>query len=298
METAEILHQFERATGRFARAAVEAAVARREEVIPELLRTLEDTVDRAAEFGAQDDYMAHLYAMFLLAQFRETRAYPLVVRLASLPGDLLDSLCFDFITEDLGQVLASVCGGELEGIQSIIENEDANEWARGSALNSLVTLVAAGQKSREEIVGYFTSLFRGKLVRRWSHVWDALVSHSCDLYPAELIGDIEQAYEEDLVDPRYIGFDDVKRDLAAGKNQVLARLAADPNRRLIDDTVAEMEWWNCFQDRGPSRTNIGTQAPAAPPEPMAQVKRSTPKTGRNDPCPCGSGKKYKKCCGA
>jgi len=29
-----------------------------------------------------------------------------------------------------------------------------------------------------------------------------------------------------------------------------------------------------------------------------QVKRSTPKVGRNDPCPCGSGKKYKKCCGA
>ena len=27
------------------------------------------------------------------------------------------------------------------------------------------------------------------------------------------------------------------------------------------------------------------------------VKRETPKVGRNDPCPCGSGKKYKKCCG-
>lgn len=26
--------------------------------------------------------------------------------------------------------------------------------------------------------------------------------------------------------------------------------------------------------------------------------RSEPKIGRNDPCPCGSGKKYKKCCGA
>lgn len=25
--------------------------------------------------------------------------------------------------------------------------------------------------------------------------------------------------------------------------------------------------------------------------------RSAPKTGRNDPCPCGSGKKYKHCCG-
>ena len=28
------------------------------------------------------------------------------------------------------------------------------------------------------------------------------------------------------------------------------------------------------------------------------VRRETPKIGRNDPCPCGSGKKYKKCCGA
>lgn len=29
-----------------------------------------------------------------------------------------------------------------------------------------------------------------------------------------------------------------------------------------------------------------------------QVQRAEPKVGRNDPCPCGSGKKYKKCCGA
>ena len=28
------------------------------------------------------------------------------------------------------------------------------------------------------------------------------------------------------------------------------------------------------------------------------IVRESPKTGRNDPCPCGSGKKYKKCCGA
>jgi SEC-C motif-containing protein len=28
------------------------------------------------------------------------------------------------------------------------------------------------------------------------------------------------------------------------------------------------------------------------------VRRENPKIGRNDPCPCGSGKKYKKCCGA
>lgn len=32
--------------------------------------------------------------------------------------------------------------------------------------------------------------------------------------------------------------------------------------------------------------------------PSATVVRDTPKVGRNEPCPCGSGKKYKKCCGA
>ena len=29
----------------------------------------------------------------------------------------------------------------------------------------------------------------------------------------------------------------------------------------------------------------------------ATPKKAAPKVGRNDPCPCGSGKKYKQCCG-
>jgi len=36
----------------------------------------------------------------------------------------------------------------------------------------------------------------------------------------------------------------------------------------------------------------------APPPRITPIRRETPKVGRNDPCPCGSGKKYKKCCGA
>lgn len=36
----------------------------------------------------------------------------------------------------------------------------------------------------------------------------------------------------------------------------------------------------------------------APAEPKAPVVRASPKVGRNDPCSCGSGKKFKKCCGA
>ena len=36
----------------------------------------------------------------------------------------------------------------------------------------------------------------------------------------------------------------------------------------------------------------------APAAQKAPVVRETPKVGRNDPCACGSGKKFKKCCGA
>jgi SEC-C motif-containing protein len=30
---------------------------------------------------------------------------------------------------------------------------------------------------------------------------------------------------------------------------------------------------------------------------VSPITRAAPKVGRNDPCPCGSGKKFKKCCG-
>ncbi|MCY4388114.1 MAG: SEC-C metal-binding domain-containing protein [Desulfurellaceae bacterium] len=45
----------------------------------------------------------------------------------------------------------------------------------------------------------------------------------------------------------------------------------------------------------PTPGRPGGQPPAARP---VQAIRDTPKVGRNEPCPCGSGKKYKKCHGA
>ncbi len=42
----------------------------------------------------------------------------------------------------------------------------------------------------------------------------------------------------------------------------------------------------------------GTPIGSTEQEPIKPIVRETPKVGRNDPCPCGSGKKYKKCHGA
>ena len=43
----------------------------------------------------------------------------------------------------------------------------------------------------------------------------------------------------------------------------------------------------------PTSTNMDSTADS-----VNRTVRGVKKIGRNDPCPCGSGKKYKKCCGA
>ena len=51
---------------------------------------------------------------------------------------------------------------------------------------------------------------------------------------------------------------------------------------------------------GPPRSTSGSQQPprVGGDDVIKTVRRDEPKVGRNDPCPCGSGKKYKKCHGA
>jgi len=64
--------------------------------------------------------------------------------------------------------------------------------------------------------------------------------------------------------------------------------------------------WNAFARRHPTyatrlaRRDAEMRAIAARivPEASSPAARAMPKIGRNDPCPCGSGKKHKKCCGA
>ncbi len=302
MEAAEIIAQLERFNGKFEREAVEAAIARRGEVTPALLQILEEIADRdgARRRTAEDGYMAHLYAMYLLAQFRERRAHPLMLKIGLLPSDLLDSLLGDFVTEAFGRVLASTCGGDIAGIQSLIENANADEWARGAALAALMTLVAAGVKSRDEIVDYFAGLFRGKLTDTVDVVWSDLVAFATDLYATELLGDIENAYEKDLVDPGIIGLSDVYHDFAKGNAWALQRLSDDPHRKFIDDTLEEFGRWYCFHkdEEDMERRGRAEMAGLDRDDISVPYRRDSPKIGRNELCPCGSGRKYKKCCGA
>src|SRR5437667_12779055 len=82
------------------------------------------------------------------------------------------------------------------------------------------------------------------------------------------------------------------------KDRILAGLADNPHLRLVDDTVAQMGWWACFREDRAKNTTYAAPNSKLNPAGSSQIRTATPKTGRDEPCLCGSGKKYKKCCGA
>jgi preprotein translocase subunit SecA len=53
-----------------------------------------------------------------------------------------------------------------------------------------------------------------------------------------------------------------------------------------------------YDDVESERTESGGPQPGADVEVIQPIRNTAPRIGRNDPCPCGSGKKYKKCCGS
>ena len=76
------------------------------------------------------------------------------------------------------------------------------------------------------------------------------------------------------------------------------RMGEDGNghgRRRAQTTVDELE--EEFLRKKKRELEQARMAGSGDLAPVQQVKRAGDKVGRNDPCPCGSGKKYKKCCG-
>lgn len=256
----KILHEVEYNNGRLPREILRRAIAQRDAIIPELLEILEYTCENAEVLAKEDKYIAHIYALYLLAQFREHRAYPLVNNLLNKPSKLVDKLLGDMSTEGLPNILASFFDGDVSLLHKIIENEKIDGYIRGSAVHALVALVAQRRIDREEVVGYFKELFNGGLEREYSHVWNVLVGCSYYLYPEEIIRNIELAYDEELVDPEYIEFKEIKDQLAQNKDIVLAELHNNRNYRLIDDTIKELEYWGCFYKKENKRKPVSSES--------------------------------------
>ncbi len=297
MDLSIILEELQQNRGYFPREAVEEAIRRREEIVPHLLRSLEEVCAGQIEPAEEESYFLHVYAMYLLAQFREKRAYPLIMQLCTLTIESLDALIGDTITEGLPQIIASVFDGDVGPIKSVVENSSIDEYIRSSALRSLSHLACEGVLKRTYVLNYFAELFRGGLEKEYSHVWDCLASEAVDIYAKTLVDDIREAYESGLLWPGYMHPEEVDRVFAMKEEIVLAQFKKR-HGGLIDDVIKEMHSWACF--------HLSDVSDPKPTDPFNMVSgqlasrtvvRSEVKIGRNAPCPCGSGKKYKRCCG-
>ena len=292
MNADETFAALERYDGSLPRAALKAAVECREAIVPMLVREVERATDDLWRIRDDPDYMRHVYALYLLAQFRETDAFPLIVELFSLPGDDVDEVFGDLVTEDLGRILASTFDGDTARLAKMVESDSVYRYVRSAALQAFVILWGQGRLTRGEVIGYFRSLMSGKLADEDPAIWGSLVAHSLDLGPDELEKDLHGVFDRGLVEPFHVGREDLERSLGRSEEEALEAFGRDPRSGLIDDTAAELGSWAAFRPPDNRLSPVVKRRWGAA-QPYVNEKREI---GRNDPCPCGSGKKYKKCC--
>ncbi len=110
------------------------------------------------------------------------------------------------------------------------------------------------------------------------------------------------AQKNPLLEYKLEGFDifdnmllDIKANIARTAIRIQITENAPKNYRNQRQITSELHKGVLQFAAQASGTNSSQQG-AAPQQ--VQIKRSVPKVGRNDPCPCGSGKKYKYCHGA
>ncbi|WP_176448093.1 DUF1186 domain-containing protein [Lentibacillus sp. CBA3610] len=292
--------------GRFPKKELESIIEQKETYIPELLSVAEEVranPEKYMDMG-KNGYMGHIYAFFMLAQFRVKPFYPVFNDLLRLPKDDLNLLMGDFLTEYSGRAMASLYEKpeDIGLLKELIEDETAYEFARGQAMRALVILVLNGKLKRDEVLEYFRSLLKRAVHQPVDpYVVTEIICCASDLYPDELYEDIKQVYDLNLVITGIITLNDIDRDLANDKEIYLENQRRLPNSQLIESTVDEMQNWASFyKDRKAEKKRKGNMSKNKTKLKFPSTNQpfvNENKTGRNDPCPCGSGKKYKKCCG-
>jgi hypothetical protein len=281
----EIIGALEKVSFEVPTEALKAAEEQVEAITPRLRESLAQAVNDPRPLLEDHEHQLHIYAIYLLARFRERTAYGDLVKLFNLPDEQALDLTGDVLIEDGPLLLASVCDGDLGPIKSIVENESAVPLLRTSAVAALPLLYMWGERTREEVIAYYRSLFAGGLARPGATtVWAALVTCCGHMQAQELAGEVRQAYADGLILGDALPHGEIEAAIMGLRPQMVERFIR--RYRPIGSTAEAISWWRCFRMRqdGPPREQGN---------PYAGMH-----IGRNDPCPCGSGKKYKKCHGA
>ena len=229
---------------------------------------------------------ALFFVIHLLGERGDEACFPMLCRLLHDPerADLV--LGDDALAASMPCILVSTFDGVPEHLYALVNDAETDEVLRGDALLVLAYAARTQRMSESALYDYLAALPDTLQPRQSAYVWFGWASAVAMLGFAGLAAQAEAIIRDGLVDEDLMTAGDFWDDL----NEARAHPGemAGPAWELISPMGSAIDFlldWSSEADDG--------EPDYAPPEPVRNPLRNV---GRNDPCPCGSGKKYKKCC--
>jgi Protein of unknown function (DUF1186)/SEC-C motif len=272
--------------------ALGACLMRPDEAAPAIL----DLMGRASLGGKLDDDEATLLfrGLHILAGARHEAAFRRLLGLLCRPVGELDDLLGDAITEFLARIAASLFDGDVERLFAAICDRKIDEYVRDALMGAATFLAWDGRIEASAMAAFLQRFYDERRAADGEHIWYGWAEAVALLGLRSMAGELESAFREGRVEDGMADYEDIVRELAEAElaPRDMARFR-QAHLGYIEDALEELEGW-------PSNDDESDDAPrsARVPgfEPLAPSINPWRHIGRNDPCPCGSGKKAKKCC--
>jgi hypothetical protein len=284
------------------REALRSAAENWEQVLPAFLEMLAAYVDDPEANEADADPL--FFIVHLFGQMRETRAYPLLMRFAAMSSNHVDRVLGDGVTATFSRVTASVFDGDPRRMHDVILDEQADEFIRNELLEALALVTRDGRVDRASTAAFLEQCYVDLKPQYGSCVWAGWQCAISYLGLSEFSDLVQRAFVSGKIDPSIMSFRHFEQDLAAVLADPAGAGAGHDAIGYFGDVIAELSHWHAFSEAARPQPE-----PELEPEPepvdhalashRPVVTRSVKPRGRprgNDPCPCGSGRKYKKCC--
>jgi hypothetical protein len=280
--------------------AIEAARADRAALVPAFVRLIEQFV---AGGEVPEEVDAVFVVFHLLGEWREKSAYRPLAALLRLPPEDLDDLLGEAVDRTGHRVMAAVFDGDPAPLYDIIRDPEADEAARSRMLEALAMVTLRGELAREETVRFLRACF-AELPQRECFVWDGWQNAIAMLGLVELVPLVKRAFERGFINPQGLDFEDFETELRRALDGGPPPGWQDEREfELFGDTIEELaDWAYLDPDEEADEWESDETEERIADEHVLWSAREGPAVnpykgvGRNDPCPCGSGKKFKKCC--
>jgi hypothetical protein len=205
----------------------------------------------------------------------------------------------DAITETLAKILTGLFDGDDEPLRTLITDTAVDMFVRAAGLRAMGTLCFDRRIDRQNFAAFLRRIDEERLVPEDDDVvWEAWMNVIGVLGMTELAPLVRAAFTDERIPPFLTGENDFNRLLheAAARPDDRTRLAEE-TMGTIEDVLVELEAYPAWNDPDTDELTHDElpewAAEGLAPRPVHNPFREV---GRNDPCPCGSGKKFKKCC--